>query len=325
MDINLEGSSGLVTTHRPITITTWIESRLPVISERRAPRRLVPPAAIGLAGTLLLHTLVLQTALLGGLAHNIHPPEIQLPGLPLNKTDAKPAESLVFINLSRNANANNEIAQSLAYLRVAIKNTPIAVTPPDPLPLLNIETLALDDEKPSALSVDSGDGTERARLFGIYTGQIQARIERIWRRPRSPVNESVSPTNTANTDESFQCQVQIVQDGKGYVKEVLLPICNGTVAWQHSLVLAIQQASPLPAPPSPTVFSHSIALKFLGLPYVAGAPDDDYEIVPIRIARGVSSFQASRSSQSLRLQDFATRKAGSPSPASDSTVKQTIN
>jgi hypothetical protein len=314
-----------VTTHRPITITTWIESRLPVISERRAPRRLVPPTVIGLAGTLLLHTLALQTALMSSHAHKIHPPEIQQPGASLSNSNAKPAESLVFIDLPKTATADNQVDQSLAYLRVAKKTSPIMVIPPDPPPLLNLETLPLEDEKPSASSVDSGDGTERARLVGIYTGQIQARIERIWLRPRSPVNETASPINTANTDESFQCQVQIVQDVKGYVQEVLLSYCNGSPAWQRSLVLAIQQASPLPAPPSPTVFSHSIALKFLGLPYVAGAPDEDYEIVPIKTVRTPSTFPTSRPVQFLPPPDIASRKRISPSPSSESTVEQSSN
>jgi hypothetical protein len=41
--------------------------------------------------------------------------------------------------------------------------------------------------------------------------------------------------------------------------------------------LAIRQASPLPAPPSASVFSQSITLNFLGLSFIAGAPEDDYE------------------------------------------------
>ena len=82
---------------------------------------------------------------------------------------------------------------------------------------------------------------------------------------------------TPTSVEYFHCQVQIVQDSSGNVQEILLPNCNGSVAWQHSLVLAIRQASPLPAPPSPTVFSPAIALEFVGYAYIAGGPDDEYE------------------------------------------------
>jgi len=59
-------------------------------------------------------------------------------------------------------------------------------------------------------------------------------------------------------------------------------------------VLAIQQTSPLPAPPSASVFSHSISLKFLGLPYVAGSPEDDYEFAPVKTVQALSALPASR-------------------------------
>jgi hypothetical protein len=247
---------------------------------------------IGLAGTLLLHSLVLQTVVLGSRAHKT-PPEIQNPGSSLSQSAAKPAETLVFVDLPNTVNTDNLMVDALALARAAIKDTPIAVTPPDPPPLLTIEILALNDDKDSQSS-DSGDGTERARLFGIYTGQIQARIERIWRRPRTPVEEGSDSAMTANSVDYFHCQVQIVQDSIGNVQEVLLPNCHGSVAWQRSLILAIQQASPLPAPPSTSVFSHSISLNFLGLSYVAGGPEDDYEIVPLKKVQALSAVPGTR-------------------------------
>src|SRR6202012_449133 len=116
-----------------------------------------------------------------------------------------------------------------------------------------------------------GDAAELARLFGVYTGQIQARIDRVWRRPRTPVNAIAVDQKPTGTDESFQCEAQIVQDAKGNVQEILLPRCNGSAAWQHSLIVAIRQASPLPAPPSTRVFTQSITVTFVGLPYAEGA------------------------------------------------------
>jgi hypothetical protein len=146
---------------------------------------------------------------------------------------------------------------------------------PDPPALLNIEVLSLDQDHVSQTAVDSGVATEQARLFGIYTGQIQARINRIWRRPRTPVNE-LDDTGGPNADESFRCQAQIVQDAVGNVQEILLLNCNGSLSWQRSLVTAIGQASPLPAPPVASVFRHTITLDFLGLAYVPGSSDDEY-------------------------------------------------
>jgi len=66
------------------------------------------------------------------------------------------------------------MVDALALARAAIKDTPIVVSAADPSPPLALAILALNDDKDSQ-SADTGDGAERARLFGIYTGQIQAR------------------------------------------------------------------------------------------------------------------------------------------------------
>jgi hypothetical protein len=259
-----------------MTVTAWSESRVHVVPKKQAHKRLLPPAIIGLAGTLALHSLALRAALMGSQVENGHLPDIQQPGSSLD-SNAKPTESLVLIDLPKTANTDHLNVQALRSNRAVLEKTPIAVIPPDLPPPADFETLVLEEKEASDASVETGDATERARLLGIYTGQIQARVERVWRRPRSSVNEHLGLNSSADADESFQCQVQIIQDTKGYVQEVLLPNCNGTVAWQRSLVLAIQQASPLPAPPSPTVFTNSIGLSFVGVPYVAGIPEEDYE------------------------------------------------
>jgi len=165
--------------------------------------------------------------------------------------------------------------EELASRGVAPRDLQIALVSPDPAPPA-IEIPPDAKEDPTADSaITSGDTAGRARLFGIYTRQIQARIDRVWRRPRSPIWEAAD--HRAVADETFQCQVQIVQDARGNVQEVLLPHCNGSVAWQRSLVSAIQQASPLPAPPDEKVFSTSITLQFVGFPYRSGDPMDSYE------------------------------------------------
>ena len=60
----------------------------------------------------------------------------------------------------------------------------------------------------------------------------------------------------------FLCQASIEQDSFGNVREVALDHCNGTPAWQRSLVDAIKSASPLPAPADPAVFSPKIQMAF---------------------------------------------------------------
>ncbi len=263
-----------MTAKRQISVIAWSASPVPVPSPRSAHRQYLPPVVIGLAGTLLLHGLVLQTAVFGSRAHKVRPPEVQDPGSSLNKTTA---DALVFINLPKTAKTTDEIDEALASIRAELKDSPIPKIRLDPSPPRSVEILALGEDMDPASAVDNGDSADRARLYGIYTGQMQARIERVWRRPRTPVQEVSDSTKSPNTAEYFHCQVQIVQDSSGNVQEILLPKCNGSVAWQHSLVLAIQQASPLPAPPSPKVFSPAIALEFVGYAYINGGPDDEYE------------------------------------------------
>jgi hypothetical protein len=181
----------------------------------------------------------------------------------------------MLISLPTIANANQDDTQNLVsslpdLSKMKVKS-PIDVDTPA---FLGLETLALSEDQVPIATADGTNGAEQARLLGIYTGQIQARIARVWRRPRSPVNEDIA---SADAGYSFQCEAQIVQDASGNVQEVMLPRCNGSPAWRNSLILAIQHASPLPAPPSEKVFSKSISLNFVGLSYSASAPDDDYE------------------------------------------------
>ena len=118
-------------------------------------------------------------------------------------------------------------------------------------------------------------------LFGRYTGQINARIQRAWRKPRSPINkDSTSDAESVAAADTFQCQARIVQGETGSIKEIELTQCNGSSEWQLSLVRAIQQASPLPAPPDPSVFTSELMLGFEAKSYVPGYRDDEYEPAP---------------------------------------------
>jgi hypothetical protein len=103
-------------------------------------------------------------------------------------------------------------------------------------------------------------------MYGRYLGQIHARIDRAWRRPRSAIGAPI-----------FQCQVQLDQDSVGRVDEITLLECNGGTPWQLSLVRAIEAASPLPAPPDPAVFVHHVLLEFRAAAYSPGASAQLYE------------------------------------------------
>jgi hypothetical protein len=252
----------------------------------------VSPTFIGFIGTLLIHALLVPSAYMSSRAGKTRAPEThELGSLVKSKGDSM--ESLVLITLPTTSSRSITIAQDVSVQIELSKNTVISPLEHDFAGWLDQEILALDEEPPTAAPGDGGEAAEQARLFGIYSGQIRARVERIWRRPRTPVQETDGGVPSAVTDESFRCQVQIVQDTNGFVKEVLLPRCNGSPAWQRSLVMAIQQASPLPAPPSTHVFSQSIVLDFVGLPYVSGAAEEDYEVEDTRSAGGSSRISHS--------------------------------
>src|SRR5581483_11940241 len=121
------------------------------------------------------------------------------------------------------------------------------------LPQDLLESLA--ENKPSGPNVDA---TGSSALAGRYLGQIDARIERAWLKPRTPLNSN-----------AFRCEVRVEQDATGNVLEIELEQCGTDGRWQQSLVRAIQSASPLPAPPDPGVFRKSLHLSFTGLPWSA--------------------------------------------------------
>ena len=112
----------------------------------------------------------------------------------------------------------------------------------------------------------SGDRAGLGAMYGRYLGQIQARVDRAWLRPRTAIGGPI-----------FQCQVQMDQDGTGRVLAVTLLKCNGDTTWQLSLVHAIESASPLPAPPNPAVFVHHVLLTFRAFAYSRGTPAQLYE------------------------------------------------
>lgn len=290
-------------------VVEWQHLPLPIVPEAEARHRFVPPTLIGVCGTLVLHTIFFQSVAFGSRSAKPKPPETQEAATALAKSITG-AESLVLITMPATANVNAAASQnmvsSLPDLSKMKIQSPISADPPA---FLSLEALALnEDQSPKSTASGTVDPAEHVRLYGIYTGQIQARVDRVWRRPRTPVNESAADRKPADSGESFQCEAQIVQDVWGNVQEIMLPRCNGSAAWQRSLVLAIQQASPLPAPPSTKVFTQSITLDFVGLPYVSGTtPDDEYDFAPLKAVRadaaaglslGLTGNQSQRGSKS---------------------------
>jgi hypothetical protein len=96
-----------------------------------------------------------------------------------------------------------------------------------------------------------------------------------------------------------RCSVQITQDRSGNVQQTVLQRCNGDLCWQLSLVQAIQSASPLPAPPDPSVFADAVTLQFNCDAYVAGGAADGFEPLTPALRAAMATDPNTRQLQEL--------------------------
>ncbi|HEV2272340.1 MAG TPA: energy transducer TonB [Steroidobacteraceae bacterium] len=149
----------------------------------------------------------------------------------------------------------------------------VEIGAPDILPPLAAVTSPASSSKDQ--DAQSDEHSSLGVLYGRYVGQIHARVDRAWRRPRTAIGSPI-----------FQCQVQIDQDQLGRVGEVTLLQCNGDTRWRLSVVHAIEAASPLPAPPNPAVFARHVLLEFRAMAYSPGMPVGLYEVVGSTAAAG---------------------------------------
>jgi hypothetical protein len=246
---------------------------------------------LGLAGTLTLHGIAFQSLIVGSSSLKARPPEVQGAGSLRVGAVTAPTEELVLVTVAEVPKADPDLMVQITSLVPQIEQLPISIVIPDPLPAVDLASADPAAQESSRSTPAAGDRAMRALMFGRYTGQISARIERAWVRPRSPVNddtegsESSTGDDVSTSDETFRCRVQIRQDARGNVQEVLLLKCNGTEAWRHSLVVAINQSSPLPAPPIPTVFTRALNMTFEAQAYGPGGAADEYEIEPRAVAQ----------------------------------------
>lgn len=99
------------------------------------------------------------------------------------------------------------------------------------------------DAEARRLAARSAD-TRAAYMFAI-----QQDIARNWVRP---------PT----AEVGLECTVNVRQLPGGEVIDVSLGSCNGDAAVQRSIVVAVEKASPLPAPRDPSDFDRNLTLIF---------------------------------------------------------------
>jgi hypothetical protein len=222
---------------------------------------------------LASHAFLIGAAIYGGSSATPRAPSGQGMGASAIASTEEPTMTLIFIEGGAGEQSSSPLREELTSRGSAAASPTLTIISPDSTLAPNLSPA--DERKLDAavLEEDAGSQQQRAALFGRYRGQIQARVERAWLRPRTGLAEG-----------AFDCRVRIVQGRLGEVQEVTLQECNGDARWQLSLVQGIQSASPLPAPPDPSVFVTSIDLQFHADPYSPGRSEDGYAPVVIAAA-----------------------------------------
>lgn len=88
-----------------------------------------------------------------------------------------------------------------------------------------------------------------ASAKSAYIFRIRQAITRNWVVPKSG-------------EEGLDCVVKVQQTAGGVVLNVSFGSCNGDATVRRSIQLAVEKASPLPAPREPSVFDRNLELRF---------------------------------------------------------------
>jgi hypothetical protein len=226
--------------------------------------------------TIAVHFLFFGTLALGTKGHTARPPLDEGFSASGINTNAKETVSILFFvndasihipeegNDSPYALPESEITPTTKSNLIASAANGASTEPP-----------SLEDFDPSAERTQetTGDGAEAAKLFGVYMGQIKARIERAWNYETQP------------SSKSGQCRVQIRQSPNGDVQDIIFQRCDLDVETQMSLVRAIEAASPLSAPPREKLFTEVVTLSFTTSARITHSTDSNHDLAAQRSVR----------------------------------------
>lgn len=84
--------------------------------------------------------------------------------------------------------------------------------------------------------------------MAVYQTMIYQHIRRRWAVPASMGDDDL-------------CVVDVEQDRSGYVRDVTIVSCPNDEAVRRSIIAAIENASPLPSPPTPNLFRAQLRLR----------------------------------------------------------------
>ena len=260
-----------------------------------SPRR--SAVVIGVLGTALLHTLLVLPFFLDLSLAQDRVLNRSGAGASALSSPNEPLMTIVFID--EVSPAVERLAPlellDLTSRGVELPELPVVLLSPDPSPATHADPKS-EDTSDTTSPEAAADRAQHALLYGRYLGQIQARIERAWMRPRSQIGAP-----------QFSCGARIAQDRKGDVVDVKLDHCKGTPQWQQSLESAIRTASPLPAPPDPSVYADRLWLTFRSEGFRPDGSADGFE------PEGRRTFVAANPSrESESLEHLAEHFGGKP-------------
>jgi hypothetical protein len=238
--------------------------------------------AIGVVATVLFHLLISSPLLLGMAAHKTRPPTPDGPGSVAWVSQGSQIEPMVLLDLSALSLTTQDdlLEPQIASEGIDLEDLALALAGVEPSSPPELDITDADEAETS--NEAAGDPAGSAALFGRYMGQVAARIERGWMRPRTPI-----------AGGRFNCRARIAQDRAGNVQSIELQNCGDNVRWQESLTSAILRASPLSAPPEQWLFAEIVTLNFSAAQYVAHqTPEYNYEPAAEQVARNSAPSDA---------------------------------
>jgi hypothetical protein len=227
--------------------------------------------SLGVSATVLVHLLLATPMVLGMAESRKRTPDGD--GTVASASRGDQYERMMLLDLSAmSASEADETPTPIESEGITPEKFELVLASSDPQPAPELKPEEFEESETSQDAV--GDPTGNVALFGRYLGQVAARIERAWMRPRSVIDGGF-----------FECQVRISQDPRGNVLAIALQSCSEDETWRKSLTSAILRASPLSAPPEPWLYTPTLTLTFSGEQYVAGRTAEyQYEPAGTRVA-----------------------------------------
>lgn len=226
----------------------------------------------------MIHAVLIAPLVLGSARHRPPLPDQFGAGASARIASSEVETAMTLVDLQQSESIDESPLEEIASAGIELPKFALMIASPQPTFAAELDEDAIEDR---TLTEAAGDTSGHAAMFGRYIGQINARIERAWTRPRDPLEHG-----------HFSCQTKIEQDAHGKVVSVELRHCSGSVSWQQSLVSAIEHASPLPSPPIPSVFAKQLVLSFSADAFQPGISDERAYQPDIRVAAAENGLSA---------------------------------